>query len=99
MTKEEVKRMMALESGQQKILSKLDSIYTEVKRTNGRVTKLEDEMNATELWQAKHEDVKRDVEDLKTSNNKRMGANVVLYFIAGVGGALAVAVLQYFLMK
>ena len=110
MTADEKKRMNTLENGQARILDKLELIYGEVKRTNGRVTKLEDGQVAIQSWQKVHEEYTRnklkeydelnlDVDKLKESNAKRMGANVVLYFFAGIAGAVAVALIQYFLMK
>lgn len=108
MTVDEKKRLSALEHGQTKIISKLDLIYMEVKRTNGRVTKLEDREDDIDKWQATHEEYTKnkqtviskmltDVENLKASDNKSKGASAVLYFIAGVGGAIAVALLEHFL--
>ncbi len=93
-----------------KIMSKLELIYAEVKRTNGRVTKLEDRDNKVENWQIKHDEYTKNkgkvieklasnVDGLMASDNKSKGASVVLYFLAGVVGSSAVVVIQYFLTR
>jgi hypothetical protein len=85
------------------VMSKLDSIHGEVKRTNGRVTDLEKQVRALELEEAKHEircpQVKRIVaveQALSDTNKNLIEYNLFKKYPKVVLGSLALLLLIAF---